>query len=155
MTRLFSYSFALFGFFVLMTAVGCGPAGHTVQSVTGTITYNGQPVEGATVTFVSTDALGHGAVGITDSDGTYVLQTHAAPRPGAVLGDYNVFVIKTVSVDAHGKEYLDDSQPLGPSGRPVDKHLLPAKYSGMDGVPPIFSATVQRGNNVIDFNLED
>jgi len=155
MTRLFSYSFAFLGLFALIVTTGCGPAGLTVQPVTGTVTYNGEPLEGALVTFVSTDPLGHGAVATTTADGTFSLHTHAAPQPGAVIGDYNVFVAKTMAVDAHGNEFLDDSQPLGPLGRPGTRHLIPAKYSGMDGAPPILSATVQRGRNVINFDLED
>jgi len=156
MTRLFCYSFALLGFFTLFVATtGCQPAGLTVQPVTGTVTYNGQPLEKALVTFVSTNDLGHGAYAMTDADGKYTLETHAAKKPGAVLGDYKVFIAKTISVDRNGKEYIDDSQPLGPSGRPETRHLVPKKYSGVDGTPAILTATVQKGKNVFDFNLED
>ena len=154
MTRFLSYSFAFLGLFAMITITGCGPAGHTVQPVTGKITYKGEPVEGALVTFVSVDPYGHGAIGTTTSDGTYTLQTHAAPKPGAVVGDYDIFVAKTIAVDIHGKEYLNENQPLGPLGRPATKHLIPMKYSG-DGVPSVLSATVQKGKNVFDFNLED
>lgn len=139
----------------MIVTTGCGPGGLTVQPVTGMVIHNGEPVEGALVTFVSTDTLGHGAFGITAADGTYFLETHAAARPGAVIGEYNVFVTKTIAVDMHGNELLCDSQPLGPLGRPGVRHLIPVKYSGMDGAPPILSATVQRGRNVIDFDLQD
>jgi len=154
MTRFFSYSFATLGLLALIVTVGCGPSGLGVQPVTGTVTYNGEPLEGAVVTFISTDPLGHGATGTTAANGTYSLTTHAAASSGAVIGDYDVVILKTILVDRLGNEFLDDNQPLGPSGRPEMRHLIPVKYSG-DGTPPILSATVQRGRNVINFDLED
>jgi len=155
MTRLFFHSFAFLGLFALIATTGCSSGGIPVQSVTGKITYNGEPVAGATVVFTSADAFGHSAGAITAADGTYVLETHAAQRPGATVGDFHVFVSKAIAIDRLGNEFLCDSQPLGPSGRPETKHLLPLRYSGMNGAPAQFTATVEKGRNVFDFNLED
>ena len=156
MNRFFYYSLALLSFFTLIgSTTGCGPRGLGVEPVTGTITYDGAPLAGALVAFVSTNEFGHSASTVTAEDGTYSLSTYAAKNPGAVIGNYNVFVSKTMMVDRHGNEYLDESQPVGPLGRPDVKHLIPKKYSGMDNLPPLLNATVQKGKNVFDFNLED
>ena len=153
MTRLFCCSFILFA--LVVAIAGCRSGELDVQSVTGTVTYNGSPLEGAIVTFVSAeDDSGYGATAVTEMDGRYSLNTHGANRNGALVGTYNVTISKTIAIDRNGKEYLDDSQPLGPSGRPDTKHLIPEKYSGMS-TTAILSANVKKGKNVFDFNLED
>jgi hypothetical protein len=121
----------------------------------GTVTLNGEPLEGATITFTSTEAFGHSAFALTGADGSYTLETFAANKPGAMLGDYHVYVMKTIIVDARGEELVDESQPLGSSGTPGIKSLIPIQYSGLNGRPPRFSATVSKGKNVFDFNLEN
>ena len=145
----------LLGLFILIGATtGCN-SGLSVQSVTGKVTYKGEPVAGASVVFIIGDgSTGNPASTVTEADGTYSLKTHGAAKEGAMLGTYNVTIVKAMMVDRNGKEYLDYSQPLGPSGYPTEKHLLPMKYSGRKG-PPLLTATVQKGKNVFNFDLED
>jgi hypothetical protein len=75
-------------------AVGCGQkaAGPTTYPVTGTVTHNGTPVEGATVAFMASGEQ-KGAVGRTDASGKYTLTTLVA-GDGAMAGEYAVKISK-------------------------------------------------------------
>jgi hypothetical protein len=75
--------------------VGCASEGSDLQKTykaTGTVTLNGKPVEGATVTFYPVNGLGS-SVGVTDSSGKYSLTTFRS-NDGAVPGQYKVSIVK-------------------------------------------------------------
>jgi hypothetical protein len=74
--------------------------------VTGVVTYQGNPVEGATVTFIGEK---YSATGRTDSQGRYKLTTFQA-GDGAVPGDYQVTIMKMAAPN-----YKDD-ESQEPSG---------------------------------------
>src|SRR5688572_7087832 len=80
--------------FAAVSIAGCssGPDRPETFSVTGKVTYNDKPVDGATVTFVS-DNSPHAAVGITDAAGQYTLMTFVKDD-GAVPGNYRVKIVK-------------------------------------------------------------
>ena len=61
--------------------------------VSGQVTLDGKPVEGAAVSFRPA-AGGPPATAVTDADGRYTLET--ANRPGAVPGEHKVAVTKNV-----------------------------------------------------------
>lgn len=68
----------------------------------GRITVGGQPLAGAIVIFVpSASSAGFAAMGVTNADGRYELQTHAgdAVHPGVAAGDYRVTVTRMVGPD--------------------------------------------------------
>lgn len=77
-----------------MLLTGCGstesPYPPTVP-VDGTVTYQGEPLEGALVTFKR--AEGKGAVGRTDAAGHFQLTTYV-PNDGAEVGSYQVEIVK-------------------------------------------------------------
>src|SRR5258708_5235562 len=92
---------------VLVAVVGgCGgakpPALNTVP-VTGTVTHNGQPLEGATVTFYPAESMsGKSAGGTTDNAGKFTLKTlvgGTTMADGAMAGEYNVTVAKDASAE--------------------------------------------------------
>ena len=72
---------------------GSGPAPPKAVPVSGSVALNGQPVVGATVSFLSDNAP-RSAMGITDKDGKFQLSTFAL-NDGAVVGDHKITVIKT------------------------------------------------------------
>src|SRR5437762_13573359 len=77
----------------LALCLGCGqsnPLGPV--PVSGKVTYNSQPVEGATVSF-NPDGDGRPATAISAADGSYNLTT--LNWQGAVPGQYTVVVRKT------------------------------------------------------------
>jgi len=63
---------------LLLALVGCGRGGGTVS---GKVTFNGQPVPSGTVTFVSAD--GHAFPTIIQEDGSYVVE-HVATGPATI-----------------------------------------------------------------------
>ena len=73
---------------------GCGRSGPVVQYVEGIVTLDGEPLEGAVVTFRPTSG-GLTAAGTTDGTGLYKLNALAARRgAGTMAGDYLVSILK-------------------------------------------------------------
>lgn len=78
-------------------STGCAPK---VAAVKGVVTLDGQPVEGANVTFVSEDGSTSYS-GFTDASGNCTLDTE--PGKEAKPGTYKIVVIKTPKVDSPGE----------------------------------------------------
>lgn len=114
----------------VLSSGGCSQShahpGGEGRPVSGTVTYQGQPVAGATVTFKSPL---HSAVGQTDSEGKFKLV--AAGRGDSVpLGNYTVTVEKLsqpVIVEAKGDEQYKIPDPNAARPSPP-QDLLPVKY---------------------------
>lgn len=142
---------------LMLLLVGCG---ETVDAnrpktvpVTGSVTYNGQPVDGATVTFMAGSSEGRGAVATTDASGKFLLTTFEA-GDGAIPGSYKVTVSKTAggAPAAGGGEIM--APPVG--GMPTEevKDELPAKYK--DASTSGLTADVKEGGtNDFPFPLTD
>lgn len=95
--------------------------------VSGILTLNGTPVEGAVVTLHPTQG-GNSATGRTDSSGKFVLGTFSSDD-GAVPASYGVSVVKLDAASvapqpAPGEPGYDPNPKTVPP-----KHLLPEKYS--------------------------
>src|SRR5262245_6481550 len=105
-----------------LSLAGCD-AGPKFLPVTGVVTLDGKPVEGATVAFAPIPA-GIASVGVTDSAGRFTLQSQT-DKAGAVAGKYNVTVIKVEAV-AGGPQAAEGGL-LGfvPSGM-QEKWLVPS-----------------------------
>ena len=77
---------------------GCNKGSSVVTyPVTGTVNYDGKPLEGATVAYMCEDASGPCATAVTDSNGRFSLSTYVGPTQilrGAVPGDYQVTIVK-------------------------------------------------------------
>lgn len=75
----------------LATFISTGCRGNDLPLVKagGVVKYKGEPLPGATVTFVSES--GPPAIGVTDEQGQFELRTLG--RSGAAVGDYGVSVI--------------------------------------------------------------
>lgn len=117
---------------LLVTCWGCGGDGiPKAYPVSGVVTYQGKPVEGAEVTFSPAveDPKARAAGGKTDAQGKFTLKTYYDPTHelgGAILGDYLVTITKK-EAGASQEEMMKAMQ----SGKPVPmpKDLLPAKYA--------------------------
>jgi len=124
---------------------GCGSGGAKndkrlkTVNVSGVVTYKGQPVDGATVTFnpgVATNpnaaSDGKSAFATTDAQGRYNLGTYAT-GDGAIPGKYFVTVTKVLSHERKPdpideKDYVppeegEQSSPTKPAA------MIPAKYA--------------------------
>ena len=145
--------------------VGCSSEIPTYP-VSGTVTQNGAPVEGAAVTFVP-DAGGDSAVGITDANGVYSLKTKT--RDGALAGSYKVAVAKyegdyepsegnaEPAADPYDitNEYPDDYDEAKETEKAAlgsSSNLLPERYA--DAAKSELTATVAEEDNTFDFDLE-
>lgn len=114
--------YSVLALFVLAASLtGCGGA-QGFTPVSGTVTLDGQPLEGASVSFqptgAQTDALG--SYGKTDAQGKFTLKRVSDDAPGAVAGDHVVRITKSAPTDP-----TNDAEPV--------KQQVPGKYSE-DGV---------------------
>lgn len=85
-------SLSLFSMLLLAGLVGCGG----LKEAEGTVTYDGNAVDGATVSFINEDGKGQAVSGFTDSSGKFVLMT--GKKKGAPPGSYKVTVTKVKGV---------------------------------------------------------
>ncbi|MHB0957176.1 MAG: carboxypeptidase-like regulatory domain-containing protein [Pirellulaceae bacterium] len=139
-------SFALLLAPALIALSGCGGSGQV--PVTGTVTLDGAPLEGAAVFFVPVvddtqpQSKQTRANGQTDASGNFTLGTVAGP--GAVPGSYKVGVSKLPGSSAEATKGEEPkgappgtmlSGPPAPGGQKTaaaPKDLVPAKYVNPD-----------------------
>lgn len=127
--------------------------------VTGTVTMQGKPVDGAVITFVPTSNEGQAASAITDAEGKYALTTWQA-GDGARPGEYRVKVskqeqtavdpakmVKNLSIEEEQKIYVESKKP-----RPPAKSLVPSKY--LDESTSGLSHTVPKGSSTFDIEIK-
>jgi len=135
--------------FVISVVAGCGgPAGPPVYKTTGTVTYKGQPVEGAVVAFHSSEA-GRLATGKTDAQGRFELTTYQ-PGDGAPAGSHQVTVTKIVTTGGGGGE-MSMEQALEQTSTAASKNELPEKYAS-PGMSQLQFDVASGGEN--DFTIE-
>jgi len=90
---------------------GCNRAGYPdTTPVTGTVTYKGEPVEGATVQLTPNSPEGKPANARTDAQGKFKMKTFQ-DDDGAVPGKYGVTVSK-VSHKGEGEGAAGDELPV-------------------------------------------
>lgn len=145
------------GFYLVLAVLLClgcsGEKGEPTYEVTGVVTLNDTPIEGATVTFIPPPG-GRGAVGVTDASGRYKLTTDVRDD-GARVGQYKVTVAKYESQStgaaaaASEGEYTEGSTEDAPPAA----NVLPRKYA--DPSSSGFEANVVAGSNTFDFKLAD
>lgn len=143
--------------------VGCGGGAGAppaaVYPVTGKITFKGEPVSGADITFVNNDA-GRSAFGRTDGNGEFQLTTFSA-NDGAVEGKAVVTVSKLVvqppttpEADIESEDYQPPElgQAATPAAPPTSG--IPEKYA--DPMTSGLVAVVSKdGPNTHNFELEE
>ena len=150
--------------FCLGLVAGCGSGVATTYQVSGIVTLDGKPVEGAAVSFVphtpteDTDA----AAGSTNAEGKYVLTTFVA-GDGARDGQYDIRISKYVNKDGSAVVETKEPEPgavpekfegygkANPmTSAPLPKNILPNKYENQ--TTSGFSFTVDKKANT--FNIE-
>jgi hypothetical protein len=132
---------------LLITLFGCSNS-HGTASVSGTVLYKNQPIDGATVIFHpqgdSKDAKP--AQGRSGSGGHFTLTTYLGPSEqpaGALPGEYKVTVTKIDEPQGTYDPHKD--APL--------KNHVPGKYSTPQQSP--LAVTVKPGTNRPELKLED
>lgn len=134
--------------------VGCGGADgrRPTAPTTVTVTYQGKPVEGATVQFVTVDDP-YPSVGTTDASGSCSLTTYEA-NDGAIIGSNLVMISKTQIDNKNARPVNpEDADMIGIVPPPVLKNLIPKKYSlpGTSGL----KEEIKKGQNTLTFELKD
>jgi hypothetical protein len=143
----------------LLLVAGCGEDDGIGQRyrVTGTVTYNGKPLEQGTINFQTKTPEARGASGDIQG-GAYSLTTRTS-GDGALPGKYRVSIVaKDVDlsdVEATSKKFrgaMPSKKDLGKAFQ-KSKRLIPAKYEspGTSGL----EAEVKEQSNTIDFSLTD
>ena len=142
--------------------LGCGN-GHDLNRVSGMVTFNGEPLAGATITFTPEDPQGVLAVGSTDSSGRFVL---AAPvqsgvTQGAMSGRYRVTIAKRETTPCpdsiayqEGRITYDELQSRGGGGSGTSRDLIPARY-GNAQQSGLEAEVVPNADNEFNFDLVD
>lgn len=122
------------------------------RPVSGKVTYNGSPVEGASVTFSSPTAS---AFAITDAEGKYKLTTAGGDKVS--LGQYQVSIVKKdapapPAAATDSASYVPPDPNAPPPAPPKD--LLPAKYA-LPTTSQLTATVTADGKNEFDFPLTD
>jgi hypothetical protein len=129
---------------------GCSGSGiGGTAPVTGKVTYKGQPVEGAVVSFIGEGDSTRVATAVSGAGGVYELST--LENKGALPGKYSVTVTKSETATGAAQSMEEAAKALAPP--PASKELLPAKYA-IPGQSPL-KFEVKSGSNTIDLPLED
>ena len=124
---------------LLPVLIGCADKptrdGPELVKVSGTITLDGEPVEGAHIRF-SPEGGGPAAFAVSDRRGRYELRTFD-PGDGAIPGKYAISAVKEVTEGgmefdspAAKEAYLKEHGQEPPKRKTVS--ILPEKYSGKD-----------------------
>jgi hypothetical protein len=126
---------------------GCGKKIDT-NYVEGVVKLDGQPLAGASITFIPVAENGESAGGFSDDNGTYRLtSTYGDGGKGAFVGDYVVTVTKSKTVRLEKPIQYDD----GSVTTETTEHILPAIYRDRTKSPLKF--TVVKGKNKFDIDL--
>lgn len=124
--------------------------GESLNQVEGKVLQNGQPLNGALVTFHPKGNDGVSAVrptGTTKEDGTFHLES--GPVPGAAAGDYTVTIVRPETKKIAKKDKKDFS--TGDEDETVD--TLGGVYA--DRTKSKIAATVKAGANKLEpFDLK-
>ncbi len=146
---------------LVLPLLGCGPdlppGALPTHPVNVTVTYNGDAVEGAIVTFISQDGEPVAAYGRTNAHGIAQMKTYVE-GDGAVLGMHKVLVNKT-EMTGNGADVGQSPEEYDPAELREDytppslEHLVPQKYSSP--ATSDLTAEVISGVNEFRFELED
>ncbi len=141
---------------------GCGNKTkdpYVVHKVTGTVQYDGKPLEGASVTFFpdGSNAEKMSASSITDAEGKYSLQTQGVEKPGAIAGKYSIAItkieVKEMTEEERREALLQSSRSGAFPASSSAKQLVPKKYNSPQS-SGLTAAVEANDKNVIDFTLD-
>lgn len=128
---------------------GCGGGvpdyAKDLVDVTGKVTVDDRPIEGAVITFVAQTGPSRSSSAVTDAEGNYVMETLPA-GPGVLPGSYTVVISKLE---------MPDGSSVPPDVPPMDvgaTEKLPDQFSSF--ASPSLSAEVGSRGGVFPFELK-
>jgi hypothetical protein len=132
---------------------GCG-GGPKLVSVTGTVTMNGKPLEGANISFAPEpgNAVETAGTDITGPEGNYKLMYQG--RSGVSPGKYKVAISK-LEVKA-GVELPENfkKDPMMAKMAGLTKETLPDQATGKAAEGSFAAEVKESGDNVFDFDVK-
>ncbi|WP_417381247.1 carboxypeptidase-like regulatory domain-containing protein [Gimesia sp.] len=146
---------ALALFFPLFFLLGCGSTEDKRPqrtAVSGIVTFDGEPIEGASITFRPVEESGQTANGRSNEEGQFQMGTFEG-TDGVVAGDYIVMISKIKSTSS--PEVLPEDDPNydpDPQPEPPPENLLPEKYSNAETSG--LTVTVLKGEAITDLKFE-
>ena len=124
---------------------GCGQNGDLIVPVSGIVTMDGMPVEGASVMLIP--EAGRPATGRTNAQGEFRMTT-LSNYDGAIVGRHRV-TVSLVKLPAKPMDYeLADS----PQSLTLLEHMVPQRYTDPDTSG--LTVDVVRGMEPISLNLD-
>jgi hypothetical protein len=131
--------------------VGC--SGGDVSTLSGTVTFEGQPLAEGNLRLMPADGgAGHGA-GAKIVNGSYDIPANGGLTPGR----YSVMISATrpataaeAAARSDGQGSADPDEEEGEGDAPAQVQLIPAKYN----VATTLTVTVEKGANTEDFDLQ-
>ena len=139
---------------MLSLFVGCSPKEGLsgLYPCEGTVTYNGTPVESATITFYPDGGgAARAAGGSTDAQGKFKATT-LKPQDGIFPGNYKVTIAKFEEYGPPPKMVMNDNGEMVSEGRPV-KNVLPVKYEKVETSE--LTVTIEKKKTMVTFDLTD
>lgn len=145
---------------------GCG-ADSPHRKVTGKVTMDGAPVDGASLMFYAQDSTGEGGGGKTDASGAYSITAPSATKGGLLPGTYKVTIAKYSDVVDEDQQAYESGEitydelqerksAKGPYAKVKTGELLtPAQYSNTNATPLTVTVTDDPKQNVFDFDLTE
>lgn len=120
---------------VATTIVGCGGAG--LAPVSGTVSMDGSPLDGATVTFHPQPGVkSNGGSGTSDAAGKFTLLTPQG-KPGIIPGDYSITVSRR-KLSEKAEKQIKEAKERGITPMVSDREMaetLPKAYSKPETSP--------------------
>lgn len=131
---------SLFTVMFIGTGCGGGGSGPELGSVTGVITLDGKPLEGANIEFTPVGGAGRPSAGESDSSGYYSL-TYKGTTNGARIGEHEVTMTTfQEAMNYGGAEGFEDM--------PGRDEEIPKKYAAEK-----LRVKVEPGSNTINLEL--
>ena len=150
-----SQGISLLSIFMVASLHGCGGPEDTRparNSVSGMVTYQGNPVEGAVIVFRPAGSEGQTANGRTDATGAFKMGTFEG-TDGVVPGEYGVMITKLEATSTSQALPEDDpNYDPNPKEEAPPKNLLPEKYAKVETSG--LTVSVPEGEEVTDLKFE-
>lgn len=126
---------------MLLAISACQRSGPQLGQVSGTITLNGTPFQGASVTFIPQEGTNVTSTGHSDQNGRYTMHLTFREK-GVVVGHHDV-TIEYSPTDRFTEVSADSNQATKSS------NVIPSKYAKRGEL----TANVQPGKQTLDFAL--
>jgi hypothetical protein len=135
---------------VALAASGCsGGGGEETYPISGTVTYNGDPVANVSVVFNPSEGSGRPGSAITDAQGKFSSVTTYESGDGVIPGEH---VVTLAAVAEASTEMVESADAYAPDAGGGDLPF-PTKY--LNTVDSDLKVSVTESGQVLDLQLSD